>query len=31
MVAEWIKLKPQDDESEDVYVNLANASSIWPQ
>ena len=30
MVAEWIKLKPQDDESKDVYMNLANASSIWP-
>ena len=30
MDAQWIKLKLQDDESKDVYVNLANASSIWP-
>ena len=27
---QWIKLKSQDDGSKDVYVNLANASSIWP-
>ena len=30
MVVEWIKLNLQEGEYKDVYVNLANASSIWP-